>query len=335
MKEALFYESCGNGEAYCGLCPHNCLISNGHTGNCNARSNKDGVLFTEIYGKVVSLNFDPIEKKPFYHFCPGSHILSLGTFGCNFHCDFCQNSEISQPEPGSFININDTAPEVAISVSLSRRNNTGLAFTYNEPAIWYEYIMDTAKLSHEKGLRNVMVTNGYINEEPLKQLLQYIDAFNVDIKSFNNHFYMKYTSANIEPVKKNIIGIKKADRHLELTFLAIPGLNDAPGEFAELTKWIESEAGSNTILHINRYFPSYKMNLEPTPYETLERLYNIAASRLDYVYIGNTREAELSNDTKCCACKNPVIKRNCYNVSLNGLDDKGYCKYCNNKVAIC
>lgn len=335
MREALFFERFGNGVVYCRLCPHNCRIREGDRGSCNVRINKNGILFSEIYGKVVSMNFDPVEKKPFYHFCPGSHILSIGTAGCNFHCVFCQNSEISQPEPGRFPDIDFIAPEVANSVSLSKEKNAGIAFTYNEPAIWYEYLMDTAKLSREKGMRNVMVTNGYINEEPLKQLLQVIDAFNVDLKAFNNHFYRKYTSANIEPVKKNIIRIKKADRHLELTFLAIPGLNDDPGEFHEMTKWIESETGKNTILHINRYIPSYKMKIAPTPRETLKKLYNIAASQLDYVYIGNIPDAGFATDTKCRVCKNPVIKRNYYNVSLTGLDDKGNCKYCNNKVAIC
>ncbi len=334
MKKALFFEQQEEKRVVCRLCPHNCKISEGSRGICLSRVNNKGILYSENYGKILSANFDPLEKKPLYHFNPGKNILSIGTFGCNFNCRFCQNSDISHPEESVYPNAVSTSPAEIVTYAKKQEDNTGIAFTYNEPLIWIEYILDTAKLSHENGLKNVLVSNGFLNAEPFKLILQQFDAFNIDLKSFNSSFYKNFVSGNIEPVKSRIIDIKKAGLHLEVTLLVIPGLNDDTGEFTEMIRWIVSETGNDTVLHINRYFPAFRMNIPATPVETLEKLYNLAVSKLNYVYIGNTGEISDSSNTRCKKCNNLVIERTGYNVSTDGIDKDGCCVYCKNKVVV-
>ncbi|HHE40050.1 MAG TPA: AmmeMemoRadiSam system radical SAM enzyme, partial [Candidatus Cloacimonetes bacterium] len=228
MKEAQFYKKLDNNAVQCQLCPQMCTIEEGKRGMCFGRMNKKGILYAENYGETISISMDPIEKKPLYHFYPGKEILSIGPNGCNLTCDFCQNYTISQQKaPTSSLKAEDL-------IALCKKyNSIGVAYTYTEPLIWYEYILDTAKVLRAHDLKVVLVTNGFINPEPLKQLLPYIDAMNIDLKAFNNDFYKTYCSGRLEPVK-NTIGIAAQHTHLEITNLIITDLNDSRSEIEEL-----------------------------------------------------------------------------------------------------
>jgi pyruvate formate lyase activating enzyme len=312
----------------CTLCPHNCILKDGKSGICRVRINQEGKLITEVYGYVSSINFDPIEKKPLYHFYPGSIILSIGTYGCNLRCFFCQNCKISQTaaEPELFRNF--YTPQQIVSQALKQPGNIGIAFTYNEPVVWFEYMYDIARLAKKAGLKTVMVTNGFINKEPLAALLEYMDAFSVDLKAFNEEFYTKVTSSKLEPVKETLKQISQAGKHLEVVNLVIPELNDDETYFAAMTKWIATELGQETVFHISRYFPNYKLTVEATPVSSINKLKRLAENELKYVYVGNIY-AE-SNSTYCLKCKNILITRHSYTVSTDGLDEEGRCKVCGN-----
>lgn len=291
MKEASFYTS-ENGLISCNLCPHNCTIHDGKRGICRVRKNENGRLISESYGQICSMNFDPIEKKPLYHFFPGRIIFSAGSLGCNLHCKFCQNWEISQTGIEEFGNLRMASPPELINKALSRNNNIGIAYTYNEPTVWFEFMLETAKLAQKEGLKNVMVTNGFINQEPLEELFPYMDAFSVDLKAFNEEFYKTITASRLEPVLAALKMIRKSGRHLEITNLVITGTNDDEKEFTEMVNWIATELGRETVFHISRYFPMFKMDKETTSHEKLKNLYDIAREKLDYVYLGNLRTNE-------------------------------------------
>lgn len=282
VKEALYYESLGNSRVHCHLCPNECVISDGKIGNCGVRINKGGVLYSEVYNKTTGISLDPIEKKPLYHYHTGEKILSLGTRGCNFHCLFCQNWHISQEISGPTQDI--TSAQVIDQAKLYK--SFGVAYTYNEPFIWYEFVLETAKLARANRLKNVLVTNGYVNMGPLEEMLPYIDAMNIDIKSFDEDFYMKICSGRLKPILEVI---KRSARacHIELTNLIIPTLNDSDEAIKKMADWIYDNLGPETPLHLSRYFPCYKMDLLPTPVETLKRARHIAKEKLKYVYIGN------------------------------------------------
>ncbi len=330
MKEAAFYIR-ENGQAMCSLCPHNCIVHEGKRGICRVRKNENGILVTESFGQICSLNFDPIEKKPLYHFHPGSIILSAGSLGCNLHCKFCQNWEISQTGIEEFGNLRNATPEELVSKALSRNNNIGIAYTYNEPTVWFEFMLETARLAQKEGLKNVMVTNGFINPEPLQALFPYMDAFSVDLKAFNDDFYKTVTSSRLDPVLTTLKNIRKSGRHLEITNLVITDLNDDEKEFREMTGWIADELGKATVLHISRYFPMFKMTSEATSTLKLKTLYDIAAEKLDYVYLGNLRSGEGQN-TFCPGCKTEVIERISYDTRITGLDEEGSCRKCRQEV---
>lgn len=270
----------------CDICPHNCVLAEGQTGFCKARSNRGGVIKADNYGFVTSISLDPIEKKPLYRFYPGSRILSVGSYGCNFRCSFCQNYEISmagKERAGTLC----VSPEdlVEKAEELLPQGNIGIAYTYNEPLIGYEFVMDCAKLAKTKDLKNVLVTNGYINEKPLKELLPFIDAMNIDLKAFTEGFYKKI-SGDIETVKKTIETAAKAC-HVEVTTLIVPGENDSPEEMRMLSAWLAG-VDENIPLHISRFFPRYKMtDRDATPVKTIYSLADIARESLYYVYEGN------------------------------------------------
>jgi len=331
MKEALFYESLSESRTACALCPHNCIIKEGQRGICGVRINLKGILYSEVYGRPVSVTSDPIEKKPIYHFYPGQQILSIGTLGCNLKCSFCQNCEISQASGEDMGSVLKKSLDEILLQAGEKQKNIGLAYTYNEPVIFYEYMTDLAIGIHKMGMKNVMVSNGFINQEPLRQLMKHIDAFNIDLKSFENEFYKKHTHSELHPVLETIKSIHKAGKHLELTFLAIPGLNDNPEIFEEMCKWIVKETGRATVLHISRYFPKYRMQLPPTPFKTLEMLYHIARKKLDFVYLGNAPETSAQN-SYCPKCNNLLLKRSGYYTINEGLNISGNCKNCNEKV---
>lgn len=284
MKQAMYYERIEALKVHCYLCPHNCIIKPEGIGNCGARKNKNGDLFSLNYGKAASLSLDPIEKKPLNRFHPGSYILSVGTFGCNLKCSFCQNWNIAHEKPNTI----DISPEVLVekATQLTSQKNIGIAYTYNEPSIWYEFIYETSKLAKEKGLKNVLVTNGFITEEPLKKLLPYIDAMNIDVKAFTTKFYRDICKGNLSDIKKTL-EIAAQACHIEVTTLIIPGLNDNISEIEDLCKWLSS-ISSQIPLHLSRFFPNYKMqDIYPTPKETLIKAKEKADEYLKYVYLGN------------------------------------------------
>jgi len=331
MHQALYTEK--NGDAFiCSLCPHHCHVRKGMRGSCMSRYNNGHALIAENYGKVSALHFDPVEKKPLYHFYPGRIIFSIGSTGCNLHCLFCQNSEISQTSPDEFFQSHEYAPEDLVALALQKNENIGIAYTYNEPAVWFEFMLDIAALSAKTGLKNVMVTNGFINPAPLDQLMPYMDAYSVDLKAFTEEFYRKVTKASLGPVKDTLRQIRRAGRHLEITNLVIPTLNDDDSTFEEMCRWISGELGADTVLHLSRYFPTYKMSIPGTTAATLIHLRQLALKYLDYVFVGNIALPE-GNDTLCNECKQVVIRRKGYTTSADGLDNDGRCRNCGNFVA--
>jgi len=325
-KKAMYYEKKEDKKVQCHLCPHNCIIANNKVGICRVRKNIDEDLYTLIYGEVSSIAMDPIEKKPLYHFYPGKTILSIGTVGCSFRCKFCQNYNISQnPEyPTDYYSKEDI-------VNLAKkRNSIGIAYTYSEPLIWYEYILDVCKLAKANGLKNVFVTNGYINPEPLENLLPYVDAVNVDLKSFQEDFYKNIVIGDLDPVLRTI---EEISRHknisLEVTTLVIPGYNDSSKEMENITDFISS-LDRDIPFHLSKYYPMYKFNALPTPISTLERLKKIALKKLGYVYLGNVGGY---TNTYCKNCGALLIERIGYSVKVvNVIDSK--CNRCQGKFPV-
>lgn len=280
--QAMFYEKMKD-KVHCFLCPHNCVIEEGNFGKCSVRTNEGGELFTINYGEITSASLDPIEKKPLYHFKPGSHIFSVGSFGCNFACGFCQNYNISQAKPRSKFVTKEEFVDTVISIE----DNIGIAFTYNEPSIWYEYVYDSAKLLKkavpEKSV--VLVTNGYISEEPLNKLLPYVDAMNIDLKSFNKEYYSKLCGGSLQPVLKTI---ELAARfcHVEITTLLVSGENDNLAEVEKISEFIRS-INPEIPLHLSRYFPRYKLNNPPTDIAFMKEAEEAARKYLSNVHLGN------------------------------------------------
>lgn len=286
-KEALFYEKINNGRVHCYLCPHNCNIPREGRGICGVRINIDGILYSLNYGGITSIGVDPIEKKPLNRFHPGTFILSVGSVGCNLRCPFCQNHSIARVKPEEIHTHQADSDEIAAkAVSLRGQGNIGVAYTYNEPTIWYEFVYETAKKVREKGMLNVLVTNGYIEEEPLKQILPYIDAMNIDLKAYNERFYKELVRGGLEEVKATILR-SAGHCHVEITTLVIPGWNDSAEEMEEMARWLAS-LSPDIPLHLSRYFPRYKMtDRPPTPLQTLTELKRIAGRHLKHVYLGN------------------------------------------------
>lgn len=282
MKEALYYEKIHSSRVQCHLCPYECHIPPDGKGACAVRQNKDGTLYSLVYGKTTGPALDPIEKKPLYRYHPGEQILSLGTRGCNLHCDFCQNWHISQEVNGP---TEDVTSEEAVERA-KEFNSFGIAYTYNEPFIWYEFVLDTAKLARLNGLKNVLVTNGFVNIAPLEGMLPYIDAMNIDLKALDEDFYEKICGGRLKPVL-DVIRISAKACHVELTNLIIPTLNDSEEMIRKMVDWIYSNLGREVPLHLSRYFPCYRMKIPPTPIETLKMAENIAKEKLKYVYVGN------------------------------------------------
>jgi len=334
MREALFYTKLDNNKVECTLCPWNCILSSDQTGNCKVRKNEDGKLISTVYNRVAALGVDPIEKKPLYHFHPGKNILSIGEVGCNLHCNFCQNHRISQCYASEFAGFHDITSEKIVYEALKTYNNIGIAYTYNEPFTFYEFMLNTAKLAHKSGLKNVVVSNGYVNPEPLKKVLPFLDAFNIDLKAFSNEFYEKQTKGKLEPVLQSLKSIAKSDAHLEVTNLVIPGLNDDVKEFEEMVKWIKLELGASVPLHLSRYFPQHKSNLPPTSLQTLESFYEIAGRHLQYVYLGNVGDTKRSS-TFCSNCGLVLIERKRYQIKTENISKSKECINCNAAPNIC
>ncbi len=289
MKEAVLYEKIGKGKekkVRCLACAHKCIIGNDKTGICGVRKNINGKLFLLVYGKVVSMNVDPIEKKPLYHFLPGSKSFSIGTVGCNFRCDWCQNFDISQASKKGIITGKDISCEEIVEKALEN-NCKSISYTYNEPAIFIEFVKDVAKLAKKRGLKNILVTNGYLSKECFDYISDYIEAMNIDLKSFNNNFYKKYCGTTLKPVLETIKRAYGKGIHIEITTLIILGLNDSDKELEKIAKFIAS-LNNKIPWHISRFFPMYKMlDKKITPIETLEKAYKIGKKYLKYIHMGN------------------------------------------------
>jgi pyruvate formate lyase activating enzyme len=305
----------------CTLCPEACLWNPEHPmGACRVRGLTDGKPSLPGYGRCVSLSIDPIEKKPLYHFRPGSLILSTGPAGCNMSCDFCQNWSISQSDsvPARYVSPSELA-DIAFM-----KGSTGIAYTYTEPTIWYEYIADSAPLVRKKGGAVVMVSNGYVNRRPLEALAGLVDAWNIDLKAWSPAFYRDRCNGERDVVLSSIETISASECHLEITFLIIPGYNDTPSEWKEMASWIRDTCGQNTPLHISRYFPRYRLEAEATPVSTIEEATDLFSEYLVYVYPGNVHG---DTHTLCPSCGEPAVKRSGYSIDVSGLEG-GCCGTC-------
>ncbi len=327
-EKAAYWEA-EDDRIHCLLCPQDCRIAEGRAGICRVRKNVDGTLRTTNYAQVTSAAMDPIEKKPLYHFHPGMRVLSLGTFGCNLGCQFCQNYTISQGQPAT----QTMTPEEAVQSALDSQaeGNLGIAYTYSEPVVWFEYVRDTAKLAHEAGLKNVMVTNGLIREEPLEELLPLIDAMNVDIKSMNDEFYRSLCGIDSGEAAKRTVEMAWGRCSVEITNLLITDENDSEDEVRQLTDWAAS-VSPDLPLHISRYRPAYKMNAPATPVDRIERAAEIARDRLNYVYVGNVM-VEGGGDTVCPQCGEVVVRRSGFSTT-NRLTEDGTCPHCGGDVNV-
>jgi len=318
MKEALFYDKpagkAGSGKVKCRLCPRFCSIAEGRRGFCGTRENRKGKLYTLYYGKPCSVAVDPIEKKPLFHFAPGSRTLSIATQGCNLACSFCQNWQISHPD--TEIPTEDVPPEKVVELA-KQQGVQGISYTYTEPTVFYEFALGTMKLARKAGLYNIWVSNGYINPEPARKAARYMDAINVDLKG-DIRFYRKLCGVpNEEPAKEALKIYRKAGVFIEVTNLMVPGYNDRPEQVRKLVAWVKENLGPDTPLHLSRFYPHYKMNdVAPTPTATLERAYKIAKEAgMKWVYIGNV-PGHTAESTHCPKCGGVLIERTGYGARI-------------------
>jgi len=302
MKKCKLFSKLHNGVVKCTACNHYCIISKDKTGICGVRKNIKGNLYLLVYNKIVACNVDPIEKKPLYHFYPGSKIYSIGTIGCNFKCSFCQNFDISQTK--NILGKDISAKQIVDNAI--KNNCKSIAYTYNEPSIFIEFVYDIAKLAKRKNLKNVLVTNGYMSKESLEYIGKYIDAMNIDLKSFSESYYKKFCKSKLKPVLNNIKLAHKKKIWIELTTLLIPNENDSKKEIESIAKFIAS-INKSIPWHISRFFPMHKMlNKNPTEMKSLENAYNIGKKYLNFVYIGNLHN---ESNTYCINCNSILIKR--------------------------
>jgi pyruvate formate lyase activating enzyme len=318
------------GYVKCELCPKECALGLNERGNCRSRINYKGELMTLVYGKPCTVHVDPIEKKPMFHFLPGSHAFSVATAGCNLHCKFCQNWEISQINPEDTAN-QDLPPERVVDLS-GQNGCQSIAYTYSDPIIFYEYTYDTSVLAKKRGIKNVLVTAGFINEKPLRKLCEVTDGANIDIKAMNEDYYRDVCSGSLEPVLKACKIASEMGVAVEITNLIVPTLNDSPEMIKQLCGWLVKNMGPDCPLHFSRYFPLYQLRtLPPTPTETLVKAREIAfAEGLSYVYIGNVDVPEAGN-TYCPKCKKMLVERRGYWIGEVNIEN-GACKFCGTKI---
>ncbi len=330
MKEALFYKKLKNKIIQCQLCPHFCTLKEGERGNCGVRENNKGKLYSLVYGKPCSLALDPIEKKPLYHFLPGQLALSIATVGCNLSCKHCQNCEISQARPEQVYS-KDVSPEEVIREA-KQKNVKIISYTYTEPTIFYEYMLDITKLAKKAGIKNMIVSNGFINSAPLKELCKWIDAANIDLKSIDNEFYKNVCNARVNPVLESLKILKKEKIWIEITNLIIPTLNDSEKDIEKLVDWIIENLGKETVLHFTAFYPQHELShLPPTSPKTLKKARKIALEKgMKYVYTGNVDDEKGSN-TYCLKCGKLIIKRRLFSIIENNLNENK-CSYCNAKI---
>ena len=331
--EAYLYEHLKEKKVKCNLCSHRCIIKDGKRGICGVRENQGGILKTLVYGKLIASHIDPIEKKPLFHFMPGSLSYSIATVGCNFKCLFCQNADISQmpSDHNGMITGDLYAPEDVVDAAI-KGNCKSIAYTYTEPTIFFEFAFDTAKLAHAKGIKNVFVTNGYMTSEAVHMISPYLDAANVDLKAFNESFYKEVVKARLEPVKKTLKVMKSLGIFVEVTTLLIPGLNDDKKELEKLALFLVKSLGPETPWHISAFYPTYRLtDRPPTPVETLVMAREIGIKAgLKYVYIGNV-PSENGENTFCSNCGKLLINRLGFSIIKNVLEN-GCCPYCGAQI---
>jgi len=330
LREARYWIKLGEGWVQCTLCFRNCSIPEGERGYCTVRVNRGGTLYTLVYGKIAAIQVDPVEKEPLFHFLPGTMSLCFGTAGCNFKCSFCHNWHLAVRTPeevgGTLL-----SPEEAVSRALGL-GVTSISFTYNEPTVFFEWVYDVAKLAQERGLKTYFHTNGAINPEPLRALLNHLDAVCVDLKAFTAEFYRGIAFAEMEPVLNTLKIIREKGVWLEIVNLIIPTLNDDMENIREMCLWIRDNLGKDVPLHFTRFFPAFRLTrLPPTPIETLEQARAIALEvGLEFVTIGNVPGHE-ANSTFCPECGETLIKRVHFSVLANHIEE-GECKFCGRQI---
>jgi pyruvate formate lyase activating enzyme len=329
--QARFWSAAAKGRVQCHLCARGCLLAEGERGQCRSRMNAGGEMKSLVYGRPVSVHVDPIEKKPFYHFLPGSQAYSIGTTGCPLRCKFCQNWQTSQASPEDY-RVRFTPPGDLVE-SVSSRKAPVIAYTYNEPLVFTEYLLDIASSARMRGIRSVMVSCGYMAEAPLAEMCKALDAVKVDLKGYSESFYRDACGAELKPVLRTIKQIAKSRVHLEIVNLVVPTLNDTDGMIADLCDWVMGELGPDVPLHFSRFRPDYQMpHMPPTPTATLERARSIAMARgIRYVYVGNV-PGHPGNNTHCPSCKKEVIRRTQFFVEEMNVKG-GKCGYCGKRIA--
>lgn len=329
-REALFYRQLEGTTVQCQLCPNGCAIPEGQSGFCRVRRNFGGKLHSMVYGRPCSVDVGPIEKAPLFHFLPGHQRLCVATVGCNLRCRYCQNWHISQRGPGEVKEWDMSAEEIVHEAQ--RQGVRSVSFTYSEPIVFYEYMLDISQAARQKGLKTGVVSNGYINPRPLRALLAHMDAVKIDLKAFSEDFYADVSSARLQPVLETLQVLKEERAYFEIVNLVVPTLNDDPGDIEKMCVWIRDHLGSDVPLHFSRFHPTYKLtNLPATPVKTLETAIRIAYdSGLEYVYIGNV-PGHRHNSTYCPQCKSRLIHRTHFSVLSNDVE-KGRCKFCGYEI---
>lgn len=333
MHPAKLWENAGNNSVQCRLCNHFCHIEPEEYGKCGVRTNKDGHLYTLVYDRVAALNLDPVEKKPLFHFYPGTYTLSLGTMGCNFFCQFCQNSTLSQsPKQKKTIYGEKITPEQIVQ-SAQHYGAQSISYTYSEPTIFFELVYDSIKLAKQKGLKNILVSNGFMSPKCLQELGPYVDAINIDLKAFTEKFYQDICGTKLKPVLQNLKKTKDLGWWLEVTTLIIPELNDSEEELRQLVSFLYNELGPEVPWHVSRFHPSYKMiDYSPTPLQTLEMAFNIGKQiGLNYIYLGNVPGHQTEN-TVCPFCHSVVIERSGFSLKKQNIKNN-HCFHCGTKIA--
>lgn len=330
IRDARYFKSLDNKNIQCKLCPRNCVVTPIQRGYCGVRENQNGDYKTLIYGRLTAINNDPIEKKPLFHFLPGSTALSVSTSGCNVKCKFCQNWNLAQSKPED-LNFNYLSPEQLVAMAKQYSIPT-IAYTYNEPTIFTEYIIDTATIGKDQGIRNVNISNGYINKTPLRDLCKVLDAIKIDFKAYSEDFYRNIVAGSMIPVLDTMVEIKSQGVWLEMVNLIVPTLNDNPSGLEQMCRWITTNLGTDVPIHFTRFHPQYLLkNLPPTPIKTLNTAYQIAKDAgINYVYIGNV-PGHIHEKTVCPTCNSDVIIRNGYHIVKNTLKN-GKCPDCSTPI---
>lgn len=335
VKEARYYETLAGGKVRCTLCPWQCVTSHGQRGLCRVRENRRGKYYTLVYGEAAALHVDPIEKKPLFHFMPGTQALSVGTAGCNLRCKHCQNWEISQRTPEELRaqgSLKAASPHQLVTTAMQHSIPT-IAYTYNEPIVFYEYMYDTARLASANRIKSVMISSGGINREPTLALAPYMDAIKIDLKGFSQEFYTEFTSGKLEHIQTTIKRLVALGKWIEIVYLVIPTANDRPDTIKAMAEWVVRAAGTHVPVHFTRFHPAFKLqNLPPTPLDTLIKCHGIArAAGLKYVYLGNIPGTEYAS-TYCPGCGKVVLKREGYRILSSDIKPNGACRFCGRTV---